>query len=328
MIKNKEIPIFFATDDNYVPCLTVAIHSLIKNQNKDYNYSIKILTTGLSDESMRLLNKFNDENNTIDYVDITESMEYLSSQLHTRDYYSKSTYFRLFIPRLFPEYKKALYLDCDIVVNGDISKFYNINVGNNLVGAIPDESVQVVEPFYDYVENALGIDRENYFNAGILIMNLEQFRKQNFEKQFVELLNKYTFRVAQDQDYLNVICKNKVHYVNLTWDKMPMPNEEFGDKVPELIHYNMGWKPWKADDIRYQEYFWNYAKETEVYDKLWNMKLNYSAEDAEKDRKCGEGLLNMCMLEAASPINYYHLFVEPEEEGEGSAEGVTDFVKA
>ena len=328
MNQKKDIPIFFATDDNYVPCLTVALHSMIKNQNKNYHYSIKILTAGLSDDSKNLLIRFNDANNTVDFVDINESMEYLSSQLHTRDYYSKSTYFRLFIPRLFPEYNKALYLDCDIVVNGDISKFYNINIGNNLLGAIPDESVQVVEPFYNYVENALGINRENYFNAGILIMNLDQFRKQNFEKQFVELLNKYTFKVAQDQDYLNVICKDKVHYVNLTWDKMPMPNPTFGDKLPMLIHYNMGWKPWKADGVLYEEIFWNYAKETSVYDSMMSFKRNYSLEDAEKDKKCGEGLLNMCTIEANSPLNYYHLYVEPEEDEGASAFGEHAYVNA
>ena len=111
-MNKKDIPIFFATDDNYVPCLTVALHSLIKNQNKNYHYSIKILTAGLSAESMALIDKYNDANNTIAYVDINDSMEYLSSQLHTRDYYSKSTYFRLFIPNMEPS---AIFLKPSVI---------------------------------------------------------------------------------------------------------------------------------------------------------------------------------------------------------------------
>ena len=50
--------------------------------------------------------------------------------------------------------------------------------------------------------------------AELLIMNLKQLRNVNFEEKFINLLSKYAFRVAQDQDYLNVICKNKVWYLN------------------------------------------------------------------------------------------------------------------
>ena len=49
---SNEIPIFFSTDDNYIPYLDVAIGSLIKNASKEYSYRIIILNTGLSSEGI------------------------------------------------------------------------------------------------------------------------------------------------------------------------------------------------------------------------------------------------------------------------------------
>ncbi|MBR1988658.1 MAG: glycosyltransferase family 8 protein, partial [Clostridia bacterium] len=113
-MQRKEIPIFFASDDNYVPYMAVALNSLIKNASKNYDYKIKILTTGISEENMAKLKKMERSYVDIDFVDVKKSLSELKVDLHTRDYYTNTTYFRLFIPDLFPQYKKALYLDGDI----------------------------------------------------------------------------------------------------------------------------------------------------------------------------------------------------------------------
>lgn len=313
----KEIPIFFASDDNYVPFLVVAIDSMLKNASKNYIYSIKVLTTGLCEESKIALEKFVSNDVSVEIVDVTEAMKSLSDQLHTRDYYSKSTYFRLFIPRLYPQYKKAIYLDADIVVTGDISKMFNINIGNNLVGAVPDGAVQATPVFIEYVEKVLGVKGKKYFNAGILLMNLDQFRKQNFEQKFVELLGKYTFTVAQDQDYLNVICAGKVTYIDESWDKMPIPMGNCDPAKQNIIHYNMGWKPWHTDGVLFEEIFWNYAKQTQMYEKILKIKENYTPADLLRDQQQGAALLAMCRQEADSPVNYYNLYIKNSISGNG-----------
>lgn len=320
--QRKEIPIFFASDDNYVPYMAVALNSLIKNASKNFDYKIKILTTGISEENMAKLKKMERPYVDIDFVDVKKSLSELKVDLHTRDYYTNTTYFRLFIPDLFPQYKKALYLDGDIVVKGDISKFYNINIGNRLVGAITDEAVSAVPEFVEYVEKCLGMpSARRYFNAGILIMNLHQFRKQNFIGQFTDLLEKYKFTVAQDQDYLNVVCKNKVFYISNVWNKMPLDTPNFDKSKVQLIHYNLSFKPWKLDNILYEEHFWEEAKETEYYDFIKSVKDNYPLELKEKTVQQTEALKSAALLEARSPVNYYKLYVEPTENGGQSGEG-------
>ena len=304
---NNIIPIFFATDDNYMPFLRVALQSITKNTSKNNKYEIYVLNTGLKEENIENLKKFNKENISVKSVNIEEKIKDFSNRLHTRDYYSKSTYYRLFIPTMFPQYDKALYLDSDIVVLSDIANLYNINIGNNMVGAIPDESVQIVPEFFKYVENFLGIERINYFNAGILVMNLKEMRKQNFEQKFLEMLMQIKFNVAQDQDYLNVICKDKVKYISFSWNKMPLKCNNANVKDLNLIHYNLSFKPWHYDDILYQEIFWQNAKEIGLEDEILNIRNNFTPEQKQKDIECGEHLKALA-LEQANLKSTFHKF--------------------
>jgi lipopolysaccharide biosynthesis glycosyltransferase len=226
-------------------------------------------------------------------------MERISNKLYTRDYYSKSTYFRLFIADLFPEFNKALYLDSDIAILSDIADLYNIDIGDNLVGAAPDGVIQTTFEFQEYAEKVVGVNNyKNYFNAGILIMNLREMRRCDFQGKFVYLLDTIKFKVAQDQDYLNRICKGRVKIISDTWDKMPFKelyNE--GEKI-NLIHYNLSLKPWHYDGILYEEYFWEYAKETEYYNEILKMKSDYTNDEKEKDTEAYEGLKKLAVIEA------------------------------
>ena len=140
---NKEkriIPIFFAIDDSYTPFLAVALQSLIDNASKEYNYLIKILHTNVQEENQKQIKKFESENVNIEYVDLSYYIEKVKDKLYTRDYYTNTTYFRLFLPELYPQYDKVLYLDSDIIVVGDISELYNTEMGTNLVAAAPDDN--------------------------------------------------------------------------------------------------------------------------------------------------------------------------------------------
>ena len=100
----KEIPIFFAVDDGYSPFLAVAIQSLIDNASAEYTYLIKILNTDISEENKRKIGKYERENVDIEFVDLNYYIQKVKDKLYTRDYYSKTTYFRLFLPNLYPQY--------------------------------------------------------------------------------------------------------------------------------------------------------------------------------------------------------------------------------
>lgn len=290
MEQNKEVlPIFFAVDDGYMPFLAVTLQSLVDNSSVNYYYLIKILYTNISEENKEKIKKYERENVNIEFVDLNYYIEKIKDKLYTRDYYSKTTYFRLFIPNLYPQYNKALYLDCDIVLLRDVAELFNIDLGDNLVGGAPDDVIQTIEVFQEYVEKVVGVaDYKNYFNAGVLLMNLDELRKYNFQEKFLYSLETIRFSVAQDQDYLNRLCKGRVKIIDKNWNRMPISNIEADEKDLKLIHYNLAFKPWHFEDILYQDYFWKYAKKTEYIDNILEIKNNYSDEekfdDREKDR--------------------------------------------
>ena len=310
--KIKEVPIFTATDDNYIPFLAVTLQSMLDNSSKNYHYSVKVLNSGISEENIAKIKKFERDNLKVEFVDVRKPLEELNSRLHTCIYYTQATYYRLFIPSMYPQYDKALYIDCDIVIRADIAKLYNINIGNKLVGATTDEFVMNYPSIQPYFTQCLGLNKvSDYFNAGVLIMNLKQMREQKFEETFVDLLGKYKF-VVQDQDYLNVICKDKVHYISGMWDKMPCVEDVDVSKI-NLIHYNLIWKPHKAD-IPYGDEFWKYADKTEYAQEIHKMRKNYTAEKYQQEVDNFHMFMGKIIEEIDNPNNYYNMYVKSEED--------------
>ena len=293
----KEIPIFFAVDDGYCPFLAVAIQSLIDNASAEYTYLIKILNTDISEENKRKIGKYERENVDIEFVDLNYYIQKVKDKLYTRDYYSKTTYFRLFLPNLYPQYDKVLYLDSDIVILDDIAKLYNTDMGDNLVAAAPDDVIQSMPVFQDYVEKVVA-DSRRYFNAGILLMNLHELRRFKFQEKFVYLLDKIKFAVAQDQDYLNRLCKGRVKLLDRTWDRMPIPDPKIKTEDVKLVHYNLAFKPWHFEDILYKEFFWMYAQETEYFEDIQRIKENFTEEDRIRGEESHKKLMKLAKKES------------------------------
>ncbi len=293
----NEIPVFYAVDDKYIPFLAVSLGSLIANTTESNNYAIKVLTTGISNENIEKIKKYEKENVTIEFVNLSKQLEEIKDKLYTRNYFSNTTYFRLFIPEIYPEYNKAIYIDSDTVVLEDIAKLYSDDMGDNLISAVSDGAVQSIDIFKDYVEKVVGVSDYNYyFNAGMIVMNLKELREYKFQEKFLYLLEKIRFEVAQDQDYLNRLCKGRVKLIDSSWNTMPIMGIQ--DKQPKIIHYNLGAKPWYFDDVPYQEYFWNAAEKTEFYNEIRNYKNEYTEEDKQRDDANSAKLIELAQKEA------------------------------
>ena len=298
--KGTVVPIFFAVDDGYCPFLAVAIQSLIENSSEENTYLIKILNTGISERNKAEIEKYQRKNVEIEFVDLGSYIESIKDKLYTRDYYSKTTYFRLFLPNLYPQFDKVLYLDSDIVILDDIAKLYNTDMEDALVAAAPDDVIRFNEVFQIYVEKVVGVaDYHRYFNAGILLMNLKEMRRIEFQEKFIYSLDRITFAVAQDQDYLNRLCKGRVKFLERTWNRMPIQDPSIATEDVKLVHYNLAFKPWHFEDILYKEFFWEYAKKTAFFDEIQSIRENYSEEDRRKDNESHDMLVELAKKESA-----------------------------
>lgn len=306
----KIVPIFFAADDKYVPYLAVTLQSIKERISPENEYRVYVLHAGVSDEGSDKIKVFESENLKINFVDVTDRLNVLSEELHLRDYYTCATYFRIFIAVMFPEYDKAIYLDGDLAVCCDVADFYDTEIGDNYVAGVRDGAVGAVPVFQDYTKAVLGIDANEYFNAGVLVLNLKALRDEDFYGKFAGLLKKYKFVVAQDQDYLNVLCRGRVKYLPDEWNAMPVGDATQKLKHPKIIHYNLTAKPWHYSTVAYSPYFWAAAKNTEFYDFLQETLKNYSEEEKLRDKECEAGLLALCEKEIAREDNYFNAYVK------------------
>ena len=298
----KKIPVFFTVDDNYITYMTITLKGIVDHSKKTNRYDIYVVHTGLKRESkQKVLKVARRDNIFVHFYNVSSKLQELQLRLDVRDYYSISTYYRLFLPGLFPLINKAIYIDSDIVIREDIANLYSIDIGDKLLGAIPDGSVQIYDEFKTYVREIIGVEPEKYFNAGVLLMNFKGLRNFKFEKKAISLLSHVTFKVAQDQDVLNYLCKDKIHYIDHKWNVMPL-----GERVPNpsLVHYNLILKPWKHEGIMYEDYFWDYAEKLGLFLTLMGQLKAIPQELKEQDFKGVEMVKKLCLAEAAKKEEY------------------------
>lgn len=307
MSNQNVIPIFYACDDNFVKYTVVSLQSMKEHAARDKKYCVHVLHTNISEEMQDVMYAMQDEQFTVCFDDVTDYLKSINDKLPLRDYYSRTTYFRLFIAEMFPEYDKAIYIDSDTVVLGDIAKLYAYDLGDNYVGAVRDQVMVQTDVYGTYAEQVVGVDRNAFFNAGLLVINCAQFRAEHVLDQFIDLLHVYNFVVTQDEDYLNLICKDHVCWLPPQWN-----TEVFGDIPCEeesicVLHYIMVSKPWHYKDCRMQEYFWEYAKKTVCYEEIVAELESYTDEQRANDAASGERLMVTAQNEIDNENNYMKL---------------------
>lgn len=280
------IPIFYAIDDSYAKFVAVSIKSLIMNANNNYNYDINVIYENLSEENAKKLKSLETDNVKIILTEMNQNLSMITDKLgnRLREYtFTLTIFFRLFIPVMFPNYDKCIYIDADTVIPGDISRLYNEDLGNNYLGCIVDKSTIDNEILASYFEEVVGIPRDKYINSGVLLMNSKKLRELKIDEKFLDLYTKYGFDViAPDQDYINSMCYGHIKYLSDIYDAMPNPNNKEVEK-PVIIHYNLFLKPWQYENVQYYDYFWKYAKFTPYYDEILEIKNSYTDEDRKKD---------------------------------------------
>lgn len=296
-MNRNTVELFFACDERYLPLFGVALSSIKKHRDADRRYRATVLHTAISAERQaEMCAYFNEEGFTLCFRSVENEIEAFGARLHTRDYYSNATYYRLLIPALYPSLDKALYLDSDIILRDDVARLYDTKLGDALAGAIPDGFVNHVPVLRRYVENRVGVPADvPYFNAGVLLMNLAEMRRVRFGELFASLLQAVTFRVAQDQDYLNVICRGRVRFLPDEWNYMPLAPAR---SEPALVHFNLDNKPWQKDGVLYADEFWAIADATPFGAALHAHKAGYTEQDVRRDALATERLVAMAIAES------------------------------
>ena len=299
------IPIFYALDERFLKYGIVSLYSLRENAVSGNTYKIYFLHTDVTDESRaKVKNLLERPGFEIYFENVSDYLESIAHKFPLRDYYSKTTYFRLFIADMHPEYDKAIYVDSDTIIQGDMSDLFDINVKGFILGACHEQAMVQVNEYGAYVEKCLGLDRNLYFNAGLLLINCVEFRQRNVLDRFIQTLQVYDCVVTQDEDYLNLLCKDHVKFLDQRWNTeifgtIPYPIEE-----AKILHYIMFNKPWHYETCPHADIFYKYAKKTWVYDAILEDLHSYTDEQKARDQEGYANLLNLAVKESNKEDNY------------------------
>lgn len=289
--------ILCSPDNNYTQYCGIMLTSLFEN-NKEQLFNIIVLCNNLSKEnkeSLYALAKKYNQQLVIQNIDDNLIKEW---PIREGDHISIAAYYRLLTPIILPDdIDKILYLDCDIIVNGNIKELYNCNIRNVALGAVLDEDYKN-EVKYSRLEYS---KEKPYINSGVLLINLEYWRKNNVTNRLLSYINDNPDKVLfHDQDTINAVLHNEITllpikynfqtgflYKRLIADENILSEIEECKYTPCIIHFTGPNKPWIKDSQhpycnRFKHFktlsLWSatplVVKKTNVLEKLINIRNN------------------------------------------------------
>lgn len=274
------IPIVFSSNDYFIPYMSTMMQSIMENSNPNKNYRFFVLYREIDSNNISLINEQLSffPNFTVEFIDITQYFK--EYNLFISGNYTVEVYFRLLIPYIFSEYQKVLYLDGDMICCTDIASLFDIDINDNILAGVMD--LYIISYFYNqnFTDNnekkkydvLLNLKKPiNYFNSGLLIINIELFNKTISMEKLLEIAKSREWQ-HHDQDILNSLFGEKTLILSINWNLLNSTHSRLkylpsnlqneineAIKNPKIIHY----KPWNYENyIINFELFWKYATRT------------------------------------------------------------------
>jgi len=251
----EEINIVFCIDKQYAQHLGAAITSVIIN-NAQENICFHVICDTLDDWN---LNKFRELSRryrrNIDFYFIkTKPFANLKVSHHV----SPATYFRLAVPYILPQnIEKVLYLDSDLIVRGSLRKLWECDIKDKPIAGRPYKNQERID--------SLDLNSRIYFNAGVMLINLECWRERNISIQALKFLEENPELVLfWDQDALNKVIDGDLSILSEEWNNTIYLNSSQSHLLEDskIVHFVGSLKPWnKCSDIR-KEIYWKYIRQS------------------------------------------------------------------
>lgn len=276
--------IALCTDDNYViPCM-VTIASIYEN-NKSEKCDVYVLTDSLTEENQKKFNTLAQKYQQQIIIAKVDINTY--SNLKITNSFPKAMYYRFLLPSILKDIDKVLYLDCDIIVRHSLKELFGVDMTVYSCAAVEDANADNV--LHKNKIKYLG----EYFNSGVLLMNLDYWREHNLSATLVEFIEQEPDRcIFPDQDALNINLQNTVYFLPYSYnmqnafvrklEEMPFLYTKHDAvrncrKDPVIIHFSSWDKPWfKECKHPYKEEWLHYAKCAIGIDYRQTHRLSFS----------------------------------------------------
>lgn len=244
--------ILCCTDHNFVIPMGVMMHSLCVNNTGNELHFHVFVDNSVTQEQKNEIGAVVNEGDTISFytIDVSSIQQYLIVKVAN---FPISIYYRLLLADILPEsVHKVLYLDADIIVRHNLTKLYDTNIDNVALAAVtePDGSDGSCE--------RLGYPSElGYFNSGVILFNLDYFRKNNVTEKLINFIKENPEKLGcPDQDTLNFVLRNEKRMLPLKYnvqegffrvrpEALATKEQLSAIQDPYIVHFTTNEKPWK-----------------------------------------------------------------------------------
>lgn len=262
----NDINILFSVNKKFSEYIEEMIASLIYYANRHINFYLMYVENELDQDDLTRLKLFTENFGDASLFPVIFDTKNLEGMPVTDDegsFFGMEAYSRLFSPFKLPaNIDKVLYLDADMVCNGNIAELYDIDLEDAMWCACQDNGIKEKD-----------LDRLNlphdtkYINSGMLLINLNKIRKYYEEKDITRLIREnHEKLIYPDQDFINMIFSKEIKIIS---NKFNLVCKDFAyselSETPIILHYAGSVKPWDENVSRFEiEYMKPYYKALEI----------------------------------------------------------------
>lgn len=238
------------------------ISSLIAN-NKDKKIDFYIVSNELEEEDIKDLQSISE----LFQVHLIKVDSGVFDGIHEKQHYGIYTYFRIILYKILPlNIDRILWLDTDLVIDGELSDFYYCELKDYAIAACRDTKEYVKDGFSKAIIERCGLDGEQpYFNAGVMLLNLSKLRQLDLANEMLNYLFENMDIISfADQDIYNLFFGKNTLFVSNKYNYIPSKTTRYSEEIvkPIIIHYAGREKPnsYKYVDFNgsYTDRFWHY----------------------------------------------------------------------
>lgn len=240
-------PIVLACDERYAMPLATTLRSLVEANTRHWPLDVTVLTDGLAEETkVRVGDSLPAGSVSLSWrlIDVSRFAGF-SLMPHV----SRMSFARFDIERAFgPDVMRVLYLDTDILVLGDLGPLFEMDLGDHVLAAVADDHIDGTIRAKGGHGLAGVPNVARYFNAGVLLINLDSWRRYGTGRSAMEYMVKFPNSPYSDQDGMNVACDNEWAMLDRRWNyqqhrPLRISSLAPGER-PAVVHFITEKKPW------------------------------------------------------------------------------------
>lgn len=303
----RNFTLVFALDDKFINYLTVALESFMEhnyresepNMGKPYSYDLLILDSGISKRNKKLLlrqlAKYG-ERISLRFINMKPFFaKYKNVNFYSSGRFSSAMYDRFFIPEICRNYDRVLYLDCDLMVQGNLEGLWESYMEVYAIAGVREFTTHLWERNYsatmekinEKTRKTLAINSiEDYVNSGVLLFNIEKCREIKFTDRCVEILKNGKNYALPDQCIINQVCSGHIKILGYRYNFFAsfLESEEVSKSIPEevenvaIVHFTGG-KSWSRNFFDYESHveWYGYFMKTPFFNTFarFLLKFNY-----------------------------------------------------